>query len=143
MPTFARPTTYWVFFSFHAGASTPLWDLKLSALPDDTLALQLLHHDTGDVAALRARTVPLGRWFQVQALYETTGAPTDALRIWQDGELLYDIQGPEAAPVADLGWTVGTLTDGLTPSPTSLSIDDAFIATRQIDAQSGPFWRGP
>jgi hypothetical protein len=143
VPSFARPTTYWVFFSFHAGTSTPLWDLKLAALPDDTLTLQLLHHDSGDVAALRARTVPLGRWFQVQAFYQTAGDATDALRIWQDGELIFDVEGPETTPVADLGWTVGTLTDGLTGGPNTLSVDDAFIATRQIDARGPPFWRGP
>lgn len=146
VPAFARPTTYWVFFSFHAGASTPLWDLKLAAQADDTLTLQLLHHDTGDVTALRQLAVPIGRWFQVQAFYRAAGDAADALRIWQDGALVFDVEGPASTPVtdlADLGWTLGTLTDGLTPGPVSLYVDDAFVTTRQIDAEGPPFWRGP
>jgi hypothetical protein len=143
LPSFARPATYWVFFSFHAGASTPLWDLKLAAADDGTLSLQLLHHDTGDVAALRTVPVPLGRWFQVQAFYRTAGDTADALRIYQDGDLIFDVEGQESVPVVDLGWTLGTLTDGLTPGPTSLYVDDAFISKREIDAQAPPFWRGP
>jgi hypothetical protein len=146
VPAFARPATYWVFFAFHGAANAGLWDLKLAATGPDTLGLQLLHRDTGDVTPVRALPVPTGRWFQVQAYYRAAGDAADALRVWQDGVLVFDVEGAIAPvpPAAGGGsWTLGTVSDGLDPGPSVLWLDDAFIATRQIDAHAPPFWRGP
>ena len=143
VPAFARPATYWVFFSFHSGADAALWDVKLAATNTGALTLQLLHHDTGDVTPLLDVVVPIGRWFQVQAYYRATGDAADALRVWLDDALVFEVTGPDAAGAAGVSWTLGSITDGLTPGPVTLSIDDAFIATRRIDPHAPPFWRGP
>ena len=143
VPGFVRPTTYWVFFSFHNGADAVLWDVKLAPTDAGTMTLQLLHHDTGDVTPLQNVTVPLGRWFQVQAYYRATGDAGDALRVWLDDALVFEIDGADPAGAAGVRWTLGTVTDGLTPGPVALSIDDAFIATRRIAPDAPPFWRGP
>jgi hypothetical protein len=143
VPAFARATTYWVFFSFHSGADVVLWDVKLAPTGAGALTLQLFHHDTGDVTPLRDVAVPLGSWFQVQAYYRATGDADDALRIWLDDALVFEVDGPDAAGAAGVGWILGSITDGLAPGPVALSIDDAFIATRRIDPHAGPFWRGP
>jgi hypothetical protein len=143
VPAFARPATYWVFFSFHSGADVVLWDLKLAATDAGALTLQLLRHDTGDVTPLRDVVVPVGRWFQVQAHYQATGAAGDALRIWLDDALVFEVVGPDPGSAAGVSWILGSITDGLAPGPVTLSIDDAFIATRRIDPHAPPFWRGP
>jgi hypothetical protein len=139
VPAFARATTYWVFFSFHSGADVVLWDVKLAPTDAGALTLQLFHHDTGDVPPLRAITVPLGTWFQVQAYYRAKGDAADVLRIWLDDALAFEVEGPDAA--AGVAWTLGSITDGLAPGPVSLLIDDAFIATHRIDPHAPPFWR--
>jgi hypothetical protein len=146
----AQPATYWVFFSFHgddaAGGDTALWDLKFADSVNDpgALELQLLHHDTGDVTPLAHVAVPLGRWFQVQAFLRPAADDTGLLQIWLEGTPIFDLPGattPAATP--SVSWTLGSITDGLTPAPTSLSIDDAFIAKRQIEPTAPPFWRAP
>jgi hypothetical protein len=141
VPAFARPAVYWVFFSFHSGANVPLWDLKLAATDAGTMTLQLFHPDTGDVTPLRDVTVPIGRWFQVQAYYRATGDPADVLRFWLEDELVFEVTGPDAPGAAGVLWILGTITDGLAPGPVALSIDDAFIATHRIDPRAPPFWR--
>jgi hypothetical protein len=146
LPAFAHPATYWVFFSFHgddgAGGDTALWDLKLADAGNGTLELQLLHHDTGDVTPLQHVAVPLGRWFQVQAFLRPAADDTGHLQIWLEGVPIFDLSGA-TTPVATLSvsWTLGSITDGLTPTPTSLFADDAFVAKRQIAPTAPPFWR--
>ena len=148
LPTAATPATYWVFFSFHstddAGNDSALWDLKLADASGGALGLQLLRHDTGNVTPAAPLTVPLGRWFQVQAFFRPATDATGALRIWLDGTLAFDVEGATLNPGASssgVAWTIGTITDGLTPAPATLYADDAFIATRQIDVRAPPFWR--
>jgi hypothetical protein len=148
LPAAAQPATYWVFFSFHtrdpAGNDTALWDLKFAETGAGTLGLQLLRHDTGNVTPTPMLTVPLGRWFQVQAYLAPALDATGALRVWLDGQVAFDVEGATLDPggsAADVTWTLGTITDGLTPAPTILYADDAFIAKRQVDFRAPPFWR--
>jgi hypothetical protein len=148
LPAPALPATYWVFFSFHtrtpAGNDTALWDLKLADAGAGTLGLQLLHHDTGNLTPISMPAAPLGRWFQVQAFFAPALDDTGALRVWLDGTLAFDFAGPTinaGASGADVTWTLGTITDGLTPAPATLYADDAFIAKRQVDFRAPPFWR--
>jgi hypothetical protein len=148
VPAAARPATYWVFFSFHGDDGTgagdvALWDVKLAPIDAvGTLELQLLHHDTGDVAPLAHHTVPLGRWFQVQAFLRPAADAAGILQIWLDGAPVFDVGGPTTTAAAPaIAWTAGTITDGLTPAPTTLYVDDAFIAKRRIEADAPPFWR--
>jgi hypothetical protein len=143
VPAFARPATYWVVFAFHAGDDAALWDLKLTPNAAGDLTLQLFEHASAlDLTALAMVTVPLGRWFQVQAYYRAHGDASDVLRIWQDDQVLYEIAGPDAAGTGGVKWSLGTITDGLTPGAT-IYIDDAFIAARRIDPHAPPFWRAP
>ncbi|HEX4405690.1 MAG TPA: heparin lyase I family protein [Polyangia bacterium] len=144
LPATATPATYWVFFSFHADdGNVALWDVKLGPEgASGTLELQLLSHVTGDVTPLEHVTVPLGRWFQVQVFLHPAADASGALRVWLDGASVFDVAGPTTnAAASALAWTVGTITDGLTPAPTTLYVDDAFIAKRRVDTNGPPFWR--
>jgi hypothetical protein len=149
LPAAARPATYWVFFAFHGddgngGGDVGLWDVKLAPVDvAGSLELQLLHHDTGDVAPLAHVAVPLGRWFQVQAFLHPATDASGRLQVSLDGAPVFDVVGATATAAAPaIAWTLGTITDGLTPATATLFIDDAFIATRRIDPGSAPFWRG-
>ncbi|HEY0712599.1 MAG TPA: hypothetical protein VGF45_07990 [Polyangia bacterium] len=146
VPAFARPASYWVFFALRAQPESPLWDLKLSPVGDE-MRLQLLHHDTGDVAPVAVMPVPIGRWFQVQAFFAASASANDRLLVWLDGRLVYEVAGAAvegvANPTPTPTWTLGTITDGLSPAPAALYIDDAFIARRAISADTPAFWRAP
>jgi hypothetical protein len=148
LPAAASPATYWVFFSFHGdddsgGGDVALWDVKLAPVDGaGTLELQLLHHDTGNVTPLAHETAPLKRWFQVQAFLHPATDATGTLQVWLDGAPVFDVVGPTTTAAAPaIAWTVGTITDGLTPAPATLYVDDAFIAKRRIAPDAPPFWR--
>jgi hypothetical protein len=144
LPATAAPATYWVFFSFHDDdGNVALWDVKLGPVDaGGTLELQLLSHETGDVTPLAHVAVPLERWFQVQAFLHAAPDASGVLRVWLDGAPVFDVAGATTTAAAPaISWTVGTITDGLTPAPATLYVDDAFIARRRIDPDAPPFWR--
>jgi hypothetical protein len=146
LPAFALPASYWVFFSFHgddgAGGDSALWDLKLADAGTSTLELQLLRHDAGDLVPQQHVPVPFGRWFQVEAFLRPASDDTGRLQIWLDGTPIYDVSGATtAAATPAVSWSLGSITDGLSPAPASLTFDDAFIAKREIAASAPPFWR--
>jgi hypothetical protein len=147
LPDAAQPATFWVFFSFHAraapGNDVPVWDLKLASPGPE---LQLLRHDTGDLAPLTHVPVPVGRWFQVEAFYRPAADANGRLQIWLDGTPIYDLAGVPTAPAnaaeAPVTWSVGSITDGLTPTPATLYVDDAYVSKRRLGPEFPPFWRG-
>jgi hypothetical protein len=146
LPAAAEPTTYWVIFAFHTEQPTvALWDLKLSRGASG-LELQLLHHDTGNVAPLAHVAVPLGRWFHVEAFYRPAPDASGRLQIWLDGQAIYDLSGAPTAPAdgatAPVTWMVGSITDGLAPAPATLYLDDAYVSRRRLGPGFPPFWRG-
>jgi hypothetical protein len=148
LPTAPQPAannSYWVFFALRArtapGTDLPLWDLKLAGAQPE---LQLLAHDAGDVEPLAHVPVPIGRWFHVEAFYVPAADAGGRLRIWLDGATIYDLSGPTApagAATAPVTWTLGTNTDGLTPAPATLFVDDAYVSRRRLGPGFPPFWR--
>jgi hypothetical protein len=146
LPAAAQPASFWVFFSLRArtapGTDLPLWDLKLTGAQPE---LQLLQHDTGDVAPLAHVPVPVGRWFHVEAFYVPAADASGRLQVWLDGAPIYDLSGmptaPAGAAAAPVTWTLGTNTDGLTPTPATLFVDDAYVSLRRLGPGFPPFWR--
>jgi hypothetical protein len=145
LPATAQPTSFWVFFSLRArtapNGDVPLWDVKLAGAQPE---LQLLQHDTGDVAPLAHVPVPVGRWFHVEAFYVPAADASGRLQLWLDGTPIYDLSGPTApadAATAPVTWTLGTITDGLTPAPATLFVDDAYVSRRRLGPGFPPFWR--
>ncbi len=83
---------------------------------------------------LAAVTVPVGRWFQVTAEIVPSAGYTGSIRFWQDGVLLYDLQGvmtgyPNTNSVngVDTQWAVNAYGNGLSPSAYVQYVDDAEV----------------
>ncbi len=81
-------------------------------------------------------TLPIGRWFQLEAFLRQSKDFDGRLTIWQDGEELYDFTDvrtsyPYATADQSWGanneWSVNNYADGLSPSPATIYIDDAEI----------------
>jgi hypothetical protein len=72
--------------------------------------------------------IPLATWTHVEAHYVCAGDSTGHVTIWEDGNQLFDV-GNVQTRYADGGcsWSVNNYSNGLTPSPATIYVDDAKI----------------
>ena len=55
------------------------------------------------------------------------------ITVWQDGTRLWDLDGVKTRyENGDERWTVNNYSGGLTPTPATLYIDDATVATSRV-----------
>lgn len=84
--------------------------------------------------------LPVGRWFQLQALYRPSADFDGRLVVWQDGLVLFNLNGIRtsyrncgASPwCTSTEWSVNHYSDGLAPDPSTIYVDDAVISTRYV-----------
>ncbi len=158
----ADPNTgqFWNLFQFKSRTPDssridPLW--SLNAAPDGAGALYLRAGWGWGGATLSGpratdgvggkwfepatrRSLPVGRWFHLQAMLHQSKDFDGRLTFWQDGVQLLDLTGVRTSYVncnynswcADNEWSVNHYSDGLSPNPATIYIDDASIATGYI-----------
>jgi hypothetical protein len=138
---------YWLFFKFRSRsvASDPatvvnLWDVDFNARPDGTMGVFLFHHLTGNRPPLATPTVPVGRWFQVEAFFRGANDATGRLVVWFEGTPIYDLTEP-TAPSEFVEWSVGSIAEIITPAPATLYVDDAAISSSRLGPAYPVFWR--
>ncbi len=74
--------------------------------------------------------VPVGRWFEVRARVVKGWNGDGRVVLWQDGVKLLDVPGINTARGGpDLQWAVVAYGDGISPTPVTIHVDDARIAT--------------
>jgi hypothetical protein len=79
--------------------------------------------------------LPVGRWVHLEAYLRQSRDFTGTLKFWQDGVLLYDISGIRTSYnncnfnswCADDEWSINLYSDGMTPNPASIYVDDVGI----------------
>jgi len=76
-------------------------------------------------------SIPVGQWTHVEARYVCSGLSNGGhVTIWQDGTQLWDIatvQTRYGYSDAECGWSVNNYSNGLSPSPATIYVDDAKI----------------
>ena len=77
--------------------------------------------------------VPVGRWTHTEAYLKQSADFSGEVTVWQDGVLLFDQKNVRTKYRAgDNQWAVNNYSDGLTPNPATIYIDDASIAVERI-----------
>lgn len=79
--------------------------------------------------------LPLGRWFEIKAYLRQSHDFDGILRVWLDGQLLFDMQDVRTgfancdfnAWCVAQDWSVNLYSDGLLPAPSVIYADDARI----------------
>ncbi|HEY2406491.1 MAG TPA: heparin lyase I family protein [Polyangiaceae bacterium] len=154
VPTAIASADYWLIFKFRsrtpadAGAmDVELWDVDLTPQASD-VQIRVFHHTSDSQATAGTQVdpiapmpIPLGRWFQVEAFLRAVDDDSGRLTLWQDGALLYDIQGP-SAPSSYVQWSAGSAAEALSSGQAKVYVDDAAISLRQLGPDFPPFWRG-
>jgi hypothetical protein len=82
------------------------------------------------VPGTEAIDVPVNQWFSIEALYRSRGDGTGEVKVWQDGELLWDVTNVVTMyPGGWTEWAVSNSSTGLQPQPAHILIDTAEIRT--------------
>ena len=142
---------FWNLFQFKSRSTAdsvdPMWDLTVSNPSPGRMHLNLdwsprtLEGPQPGQSGFRRFThagadVPVGRWFQLTGQLRQSNGFDGALRIWQDGQLLFDLAGIRTS-YADCAfntwcgsneWSINNYSDALSPAPAVIYTDDASIA---------------
>jgi hypothetical protein len=75
--------------------------------------------------------VPIGQWFHIEGRYKCAGDFTGAVQVWLDGvEVFNQADVRTGYPGGSCLWSVDNYAAKLTPSPTSIYVDNATISRR-------------
>jgi hypothetical protein len=129
-----------------SGAVDPMWYLDVSNPTPDRMRLDLVwwpralegprHGELGFRRLTQhIADIPVGRWFELRAQLRQSKDFDGVLRIWQDGQLIFDMTGIRTSYTncrytpwcAVNEWAVNNYSDLLTPSPSAIFVDDARI----------------
>jgi Polysaccharide lyase len=141
LPRAYQTTADWSLVQFQVPTADAgvgqLLDIDLRSLPDGDLILSVYDHrppylrsPTPDPAIL----VPVGRWFQIEALFRNASDDSGEVAIWLDGQLNYDLHRPFGVDTT-VYWTVGSKTYGLSPAESVIYIDDAAVSLTRVTPQ--------
>jgi len=80
--------------------------------------------------------LPTGRWFELKAQLKQSKDFDGSLRVWQDGQLIFDLAGIRTSFAncaynswcAANEWAINNYSDGLSPAPATIYADDASVA---------------
>ncbi len=73
--------------------------------------------------------VPFGTWFQVQLFVKRAADMTGEVALYQDGQEIFDVRNLVTDDSTFGQWYVGNLADALTPSASTLYVDDVTISS--------------
>jgi hypothetical protein len=142
-------TSYWLFFKFRSRTdpsddttTVNTWDLDVMTDSNGAMNLALYHHSNSDEQTAAALSIPIGRWFQVEAFLRAVNDNTGRITIWFDGVQAFDIGGQATMPSPYIEWSVGGIAEVISPNPAAMYIDDAAVSTKRLGPAFPVFWRG-
>jgi hypothetical protein len=139
------PDEWWSIFLFRAqrdpsdlNTFVNLWNINVERPEGGSITLSFYDHLT-QVYARPANPMPLpvAQWTHIEAFFSYVPPDATRITIWQDGQLLLDLTGLGQSPSPYLYWSLGTGSNGLSPSVSSIYIDDAAIATGRLGPGGG------
>jgi len=142
---------FWNLFQFKSRSTAdsvdPMWDLTVSNPSPGRMHLNLdwsprtVEGPLPGQSGFRRFTqpvadLPVARWFQLAAQLRQSNGFDGALRIWQDGQLLFDLAGIRTSYAncafntwcGSNEWSINNYSDALSPAPAVIYTDDASIA---------------
>lgn len=124
----------------------PIWFLNVITRPDGTLAPEVVwwsntlegprEGELGyDVFEAPGATLPVGRWFLVKARVRQSKDFDGFVQFWVDGQKVFDMRNVRTGYpnctynewCVEQHWSVNLYSDGLSPSPAVMYVDDARI----------------
>jgi hypothetical protein len=133
IPELAQNSALWNLIHFQGGEPGTvlqgLWDISLSNGPTGDLEAFVFEFSNGQT--YRASTpvpVPIGSWFHLQLYLKRAPDATGEVALYQDGQQLLDLSNLVTDGSSWGQWYVGNLATGLSPSASTLYVDDVTIS---------------
>ncbi len=149
VPAPVSASEFLLFFKFRSrtnasdyDTSVEVWDFNVVPNRDGALVVSVHRHDTDEVFTSERPTLPIGRWFQLEACLRAASDKTGRLILWVDGVTTFERAPLATMPSQYVEWNVGGVTQGLTPATATVYVDDAAISTHQLGPDFPVFWRG-
>jgi hypothetical protein len=127
---------WWSIALFHARDDTldlatdvSLWDVRVVDTPSGEMALQFFDLETmqGTPPDARAIVVP-GEWFELSVYLDYRPPDATRLAVLRDGVVLFDMKDLVTTTLLPhVFWAVGNGANGLSPTESTLALDDASI----------------
>ncbi len=134
VPTLASTTGNWNLWFFQGGDATgaqlhALWNVTLINRSNGDLGLIVYTPLSGGkiYPAAVVTSIPIGAWFQIEFFLKRAADATGEVALYQDGALLLDATNLVTDDSSFGQWYVGNLADNLTPSDSTLYVDDVSI----------------
>jgi hypothetical protein len=124
-----------VVMKLSSGASLDRFDVDLHAPGGVAPRLRLYEHEVGWITESATVPFPIGRWVHVEVSIRTARGGVPRLTVFQDGELLFDLDGYDTVPAAPFPCMVGAAARWVTPAPFRVFIDDVTV-TRGLRVQA-------
>jgi hypothetical protein len=133
IPEPTTPTLNWNLLHFRSGDDLAATDgvLDVSLIAEDRdlhlAVFGMRHVRIGE--AMHSAPVPFGSWFHVQVYLKRGDGMTGEVALYQDGEQVFDVTDlpNETSPLSQ--WYVGNLADDLTPSTSTVYVDDVTLSS--------------
>jgi hypothetical protein len=120
--------------SADGGSIAQLLDVDLRSLPGGDLILSVYDHRQQYLRAPTpdpAVSVPIGSWFQVQALFDYSSGPDGRFALWLNDDLLYDLPRPSDL-AGTVYFSVCSVSQALSPTDSAIYIDDAAVSLTRV-----------
>jgi hypothetical protein len=115
--------------------------LNLRSLPNGSLALSVVEQRQAYLAwplAIPTPVVPVLQWFQIEARFRSRSDETGLLKVWLDGQLVYDIEGRVTGQGDTVYFNPCNETNVMSPTTVELYLDDVLLSLSRITRDGAP-----
>jgi hypothetical protein len=110
-----------------------IWDVNIIPHPDGSLVAHPYNYVTQtNLEEVTPVPVPVGSWVHFEVFLRKAADATGRIAVWQDGVLILDNPNVVTTQTDWVQWDAGGASDGVTPNPAVVYVDDAAISLTRV-----------
>lgn len=133
---------WWNIFQFKSRTSSrndPFWILYVGNRSDGSMYIYLRDWINKRSYQQNVANLPVGKWVHLEVYYEEASDNSGRVTVWQDGVQLFDVRNVRTGYSGGRNtWGVTNYASRLSPTPTTIYVDDAVIATERQGPGNAP-----
>jgi hypothetical protein len=132
VPERSQNHALWNLLHFQGGTPAGehgLWDVSLVNHGDGGPLYPALYDFLTGTPMDSATSIPIGRWFHIEAFVERANDASGQLRLLLDGSMVVELDNLKTDDTRWGQWYVGNLANGLMPPESTVYVDDVTISS--------------